>query len=74
MGILEFVHADQIAAGLSAYAPETAAFAAGRIMLKRLHGLASSQASFAFESTLSSQTFEPFLARDKSQGYGSVAK
>jgi len=69
MGILEFVNADQIAAGLSAYAPETVAFAAGRIMLKRLHDLATSQASFAFESTLSSRTFAPFLARCKSQGY-----
>ena len=69
LGILEFVNADQIAAGLSAYAPETVAFAAGRIMLKRLHDLANSQASFAFESTLSSRTFAPFIARCKSQGY-----
>lgn len=69
MGILEFVNADQIATGLSAYAPETVAFAAGRIMLKRLHDLANTQASFAFESTLSSRTFAPFIARCKSQGY-----
>ena len=69
LGILEFVNADQIAAGLSAYAPETVAFAAGRIMLKRLHHLADTQSSFAFESTLSSRTFAPFITRCKSQGY-----
>jgi predicted ABC-type ATPase len=69
LGILEFVNADQIATGLSAYAPETVAFEAGRIMLKRLRELAASEVSFAFESTLSSRTFAPFLARCKQQGY-----
>jgi predicted ABC-type ATPase len=69
LGILEFVNADQIAAGLSAYAPETVAFEAGRIMLQRLRTLAAAQVSFAFESTLSSRTFALFLARCKAQGY-----
>ena len=69
LGILEFVNADQIAAGLSAYSPETVSFEAGRIMLKRLHELAASKASFAFESTLSSRTFALFLSRCKAQGY-----
>lgn len=69
LGILEFVNADQIALGLSAYAPQTVSFEAGRIMLKRLHELATAQASFAFESTLSSRTFALFLKRCKAQGY-----
>lgn len=69
LGILEFVNADQIAAGLSAYAPETVAFEAGRIMLQRLRTLAAAKVSFAFESTLSSRTFALFLARCKAQGY-----
>ena len=69
LGILEFVNADQIAVGLSAYSPETVSFEAGRIMLKRLHDLAASKASFAFESTLSSRTFALFLSRCKAQGY-----
>ncbi len=69
LGILEFVNADQIAAGLSAYSPETVAFEAGRIMLKRLHELAAANVSFAFESTLSSRTFALFLTRCKAQGY-----
>lgn len=57
LGVLEFVNADQIAVGLAAYAPETVSFEAGRIMLRRLHELAQSGSSFAFESTLSSRTF-----------------
>ncbi len=69
LGIPDFVNADQIAAGLSAYAPETVAFEAGRIMLKRLQALAAAKASFAFESTLSSRTFALFLTRCKAQGY-----
>ena len=69
LGILEFVNADQIAVGLSAYAPETVAFEAGRIMLKRLHELAATNVSFAFESTLASRTFALFLSRCKARGY-----
>ncbi|MDO8654362.1 MAG: zeta toxin family protein [Undibacterium sp.] len=65
----DFVNADQIAAGLSAFNPEGAAFEAGRIMLRRLDELAASGKSFAFESTLSSRTFSVFLKRLKSQGY-----
>lgn len=61
LGVLEFVNADQIAVGLSAYAPENVSFEAGRIMLRRLHELARSGSSFAFESTLSSRTFAKFL-------------
>lgn len=69
LGILEFVNADQIAVGLSAYSPETVSFEAGRIMLKRLHELAAAKVSFAFESTLASRTFTLFLTRCKAQGY-----
>jgi predicted ABC-type ATPase len=69
LGILEFVNADQIATGLSAYSPETVSFEAGRIMLKRLRELATAKVSFAFESTLSSRTFALFLTRCKAQGY-----
>ena len=69
LGILEFVNADQIAVGLSAYSPETVSFEAGRIMLKRLHELAASKASFAFESTLSSRTFALFLRNCQALGY-----
>jgi len=69
LGVLEFVNADQIAVGLSAYAPETVSFEAGRIMLRRLHELAQSGKSFAFESTLSSRTFAKFLRDCRSLGF-----
>ncbi|MDO8178406.1 MAG: zeta toxin family protein [Undibacterium sp.] len=69
LAVPDFVNADQIAAGLSAFNPESAAFEAGRIMLRRLDELAGSGKSFAFESTLSSRTFSVFLKRLKSQGY-----
>jgi predicted ABC-type ATPase len=68
-GILEFINADQIALGLSAYAPESVAFEAGRLMLKRLRTLAGQKASFAFETTLASRSFAPFLASLQRRGY-----
>ncbi|MFZ6798382.1 zeta toxin family protein [Undibacterium sp. Di24W] len=69
LAVPDFVNADQIAAGLSAFNPEGAAFEAGRIMLRRLDELAASGRSFAFESNLSSRTFSVFLKRLKAQGY-----
>jgi len=53
--IAEFVNADVIAAGLSGFAPERVAIEAGRIMLRRLEGLAQAGADFAFETTLASR-------------------
>ncbi len=69
LGITEFVNADTIAAGLSGFEPERAAMAAGRVMLGRLRDLAAARASFAFESTLSSRTFAPWLSRLADDGY-----
>ncbi|HHT9146285.1 MAG TPA: hypothetical protein ACFYD4_11555 [Candidatus Wunengus sp. YC61] len=43
LGVTEFVNADVIAEGLSAFHPEGAAFHAGRVMLERIHLLASLQ-------------------------------
>lgn len=62
LNINEFVNADVIAQGLSAFAPEVSAFAAGRIMLKRLRELAKEHRSFAFETTLASRSFAPWLS------------
>jgi predicted ABC-type ATPase len=69
LGITEFVNADIIAAGLSGFDPERAAFAAGRIMLARLRELADAKTTFAFESTLASRTFAPWLIHQKARGY-----
>jgi predicted ABC-type ATPase len=59
LSVDEFVNADAIAQGLSPFAPETAALAAGRITLKRLNELAAKRVNFAFETTLASRTFAP---------------
>ena len=69
LGIETFVNADYIARGLSGRNTDTVAFEAGRIMLKRLHQLGEAGADFAFESTLSSRTFAPFLRTLKARGY-----
>lgn len=65
----EFVNADTIAAGLAGFAPERSAFAAGRIMLARLHELAAARKDFSFESTLASRSFYPWLDGMRSSGY-----
>ncbi|HUW59175.1 MAG TPA: zeta toxin family protein [Planctomycetota bacterium] len=68
-GITEFVNADTIAQGLSAFDPEGVAIDAARVMLTRMHELADEQADFAFETTLSSRTFAPWLADLRKAGY-----
>jgi predicted ABC-type ATPase len=71
LAVDEFVNADAIAQGLSAFAPETAALEAGRIMLGRLEALAAKRVDFAFETTLASRTFAPWLERLARSGYRS---
>jgi predicted ABC-type ATPase len=63
LGIEVFVNADEIARGLTGFAPERSAIEAGRIMLDRIHKLAEKRESFAFETTLASRSFAPFLQR-----------
>jgi len=69
LGVTEFVNADVIAQGLSAFQPERAAFHAGRVMLERLHYLAKERVDFAFETTLASRSFAPWIAKLKQSGY-----
>jgi len=61
--IRDYVNADLIAQGLSAYDPEAQAFRAGRIMIERLQDFAGEGRSFAFESTLSTKSYAPWLRR-----------
>jgi predicted ABC-type ATPase len=67
--VSQFVNADTIALGLSGFEPELAAFQAGRVMLARLHQLAADREDFAFETTLSSKTFAPWIEKLKAEGY-----
>ena len=68
-GLLEFVNADSIALGLSAFRPEGAAVEAGRVMLRRLRERASALASFAFETALSTRSYAPWIAALRDGGY-----
>jgi len=69
LGVSEFVNADTLAQGLSAFSPETVAIAAGKIMLRRLDKLAEQNADFAFETTLSTRSFLPRLTRMRENGF-----
>jgi len=65
----EFVNADTIAQGLSAYRPEDVAVAAGRVMLQRLRHLAHLRRDFAFETTLAGRGHARWLQELHSSGY-----
>ncbi len=54
---------------LLTFQPEMTAFQAGRIMLNRLHYLANKCINFAFESTLASKTFAPWITGLRKKGY-----
>ncbi|WP_186767425.1 hypothetical protein [Blastopirellula retiformator] len=69
LGVLEFVNADVIAHGLSAYAPEAAAFEAGRIMLTRLRELAQLRKSFALETKLATRSYARRSTEWKAAGF-----
>lgn len=69
LGVSEFVNADVIARGLSAFAPENVAFEAGRVMLNRLKELAAQRQDFAFETTLASRSYARWLKQLQGDGY-----
>lgn len=64
-----FVNADLIAAGLAPFAPETAALAAGRVMLQQLTRHFAARESFAFETTLSGRGYLRLIDRWQAAGY-----
>jgi len=64
-----FINADLIAAGLSPFQPETAAFRAGRVMLEEMGNHVAANRSFAFETTLSGLTYVRMITEWRSTGY-----
>lgn len=64
-----FINADLIAAGLSPFAPEMAAIAAGKLMLKRIDSCVLSGQPFAIETTLSGKGYLRKIEKWKAQGY-----
>lgn len=69
LNVKEFVNADEIARGLSPFQPETVAFEAGRIMLKRINELIANGHDFAFETTLSTRSFVELCKRAREKNY-----
>ena len=67
--VAEFVNADTIAVGLSAFQPETVAVTAGRIMLRRMRQLARARLNFAFETTLAGRSLALWIAGLKRGGF-----
>jgi predicted ABC-type ATPase len=65
----EFVNADNIAAGISPFNPESVAIEAGRVMLQRIKELLVDGVDFAFETTLSTRSYVPFIKEAQQNGY-----
>ena len=68
-GVIHFVNADLLAAGLSPLRPDLATLNAGRLFLGELDRHAKARQDFAFESTLSGLTYLSRLNRWKIEGY-----
>ena len=64
-----FINADLIAAGLSPFAPEAAAFKAGRLMLGEIAECVRRGESFAFETTLAGLSYLARIRQWRAQGY-----
>ncbi len=66
---LNFVNADLIAKGLSPFNPESVAFEAGKLLLKKIDDIAKKKESFSFETTLSGVNYIRHIEKWKNQGY-----
>ena len=69
LGLKDFVNADTIAQGLSAFSPESVSFEAGKLMLKRLRDLAEQRKSFSFETTLATRFYANWISGLKRKGF-----
>jgi predicted ABC-type ATPase len=68
-GLPDFINADLIAQGISPFAPEEAAIAAGRIMVQMIREKVRRRESFAFETTLSGRNYARHIPRWRKAGY-----
>ena len=69
LDLTEYINADPIAQGLSGFRPESVDFEAGRIMLRRIHALAERRSNFAFETTLATRSYAPWIKKIKNEAY-----
>jgi predicted ABC-type ATPase len=63
------VNADEIARGLSPFAPESVAIQAGKIMLQRIDELLLQGVDFAIETTLATRSYVQLVHRAQQLGY-----
>jgi predicted ABC-type ATPase len=68
-GVVRFVNADLIAAGLSPLNPDLAKVAAGKLFLRELDRLADTMTDFSFETTLSGKGYRPRFIQLRNAGY-----
>jgi predicted ABC-type ATPase len=68
-GVIRFVNADLIAAGLSPLDPKLAALQAGKILLAEIDRLSAARLDFAFETTLSGIAHAARLKSLRDSGY-----
>ena len=68
-GICHYVNADGIARGLSAFHYDSMAIKAAKVMLEHLRELAEDRANFAFETTLGTKSFAPWISELRKTGY-----
>lgn len=66
---LRFMNADEVARGLSPFAPEAAAIRAGRILIGEIRAALTSRDSFGWESTLSGRGHVRLLREARAAGY-----
>lgn len=67
--VSEFLNADLIARGIAPFAPESVAFEAGEILLRRMDALADRRVSFGFETTLASRSLASRFRGLQALGY-----
>ena len=63
------MNADEVARGLSPFAPEAAAFRAGRVLIGEIRAALTSRDSFGWESTLSGRGHVRLLREARAAGY-----
>ena len=69
LALLDFINADEIARGLSPFAPERAQMEAGRLVLTRFRQFTEDGRDFVLETTLSGRTYSKHFQAARAAGY-----
>jgi len=69
LAMLDFINADEIARGLSPFAPDRALLEAGRLVLTRFRQFVTAGRDFVLETTLSGKTYRNLFAAARNAGY-----